>query len=98
MADRGFKNCETIINSKGATLIRPPSTFAKEMMKKADVTSTRQIASTRILIECVIRRFRCFQMIAKHGAVKYKHISKLDNIVMIVAGLVNWENGMILKE
>nr|XP_034194773.1 uncharacterized protein LOC117610999 [Osmia lignaria] len=58
MADRGFKQIQTILQRKQIELVRPPSVSTKQKSSKEEVLLTKRIASLRIHVERVIRRIR----------------------------------------
>ncbi|XP_063368828.1 uncharacterized protein LOC134657203 isoform X2 [Cydia amplana] len=95
MADRGFKEIESLLSTKNGKLLRPPSVFANQKMLKKDVIKTKVIASLRVHVERVIRRIREFHMLKPHSVVNNKHIKYLDDLVIIACGLSNLQNPII---
>ncbi|KAJ8913398.1 hypothetical protein NQ315_008791 [Exocentrus adspersus] len=63
MADRGFKNIDSMLVPLNCKLIRPPSTSSGVKGTKEEVKLSKRIASLRIHIERVIRRLREFEML-----------------------------------
>ncbi|KAK5650156.1 hypothetical protein RI129_001185 [Pyrocoelia pectoralis] len=95
MADRGFKQIETLLNKKGCTLVRPPSVAADEKMSKEDVILTKRIASVRIHIERVIKRIRDFKMLAPHAVIGAEIIQKLDSAITVACAIINLQQPII---
>ncbi|XP_061724497.1 uncharacterized protein LOC133530562 isoform X1 [Cydia pomonella] len=95
MADRGFKEIESLLITKNGKLLRPPSVFANQKMTKKDVIKTKVIASLRVHVERVIRRLREFHMLKPHSVVNNKHLKYLDDLVIIACGLSNLQNPII---
>ncbi|EAT34998.1 AAEL012805-PA [Aedes aegypti] len=95
LADRGFKNVASDVASAGGVLIRPPSVSNDEPLSKEDSLLAKEIASVRIHIERLIRRFREFNMCAPHAEISSSLFDKFDDIVIIVAGLVNLQAKLI---
>ncbi|XP_063384541.1 uncharacterized protein LOC134670657 [Cydia fagiglandana] len=95
MADRGFKEIESLLSVKNAKLLRPPSVYANKKMTKQEVLETKVIASLRVHVERVIRRVREFHMLKPHAVVNSKHIKYLDDLVIIACGLINLQNPII---
>lgn len=89
MADRGFKHIAKLINDKECTLIRPPSVSVSEKPTKQEVLESKRIASLRIHIERVIRRFREFEFLKPHAVINRNLVSSTDDVVIIVAALIN---------
>lgn len=48
MADRGFKQIQTILKTKHIQLVRPPSVTSQQKSNKAEVLLTKRMASLRI--------------------------------------------------
>uniref|UniRef100_A0A8D8T7W2 DDE Tnp4 domain-containing protein n=1 Tax=Cacopsylla melanoneura TaxID=428564 RepID=A0A8D8T7W2_9HEMI len=89
MADRGFKNVDSLFVSKECKLVRPPSVYANVKPTKYEVKQTKRIASLRVIIENVIGRLRHFEFLAPHAAIPIKNIDHLDFAIEAACGLVN---------
>lgn len=95
LADRGFKNVASDVASVGGNLIRPPSVSKDEPLSKEEAMQAKEIASVRIHVERLIRRFREYRMCAPHAELPSTLFNKLDDIVIIIAGLVNLQGKLI---
>lgn len=95
MADRGFKHIDEVLASKNVVLVRPPSVSSKTKNTKTEVKEAKRIASLRIHIERVISRIREFEILAPHACVHNKLVAHLDNISIIVCGIINIQNFLI---
>lgn len=95
LADRGFKNVASDVAGVGGVLIRPPSVANDEPLSKEDSMLAKEIASVRIHVERLIRRFREYKMCAPHAELPSSLFSKFDDIVIIIAGLVNLQGKLI---
>lgn len=95
MADRGFKGISTLLKNKNCELIRPPSVSAGVKMTKEEIAQTRRIASLRIHIERVIRRFREYEFLKHNSSINIKLIPYTDYVVTIVAALINLQKPII---
>lgn len=95
MADRGFKHLDTVLQDKGCTLVRPPSVSAGAQSSKEDVMETKVIASLRIHIERVVRRFREFSLLKPHASININLISKTDDAMIVAGGLINAQGALI---
>lgn len=82
MADRGFKHIKREIEERGCVLIRPPSVLASTKPTKSDVVETKRIASLRIHIERVIRRFREYAYLKPHSVIDHNLVSSTDDVVL----------------
>lgn len=96
MADRGFKNISHILQQMDCELIRPPSVFANVHSSREEVKQSKRIAALRIHIERVISRIREFQMLRMHASTDHNHIPIIDNIIIVVCGLINLQ-GLLIK-
>lgn len=96
LADRGFKEIESVFSSHGIKLLRPPSVYAGTKQTATEVLQSKVIASLRVHVERVIRRVREFSILKPHSVVNYKYVSCLDELVVIVCGLINLQ-GEIIK-
>lgn len=97
MADRGFKQIQTILNQKECELLRPPSVSTSTKSTKEEVLKTKSIASLRIHIERVIRRVREYKILEPHSCLDWNTMPYIDNIATIVAGLINIQKPIIKK-
>ncbi|XP_043484807.1 uncharacterized protein LOC122512803 [Leptopilina heterotoma] len=97
MADRGFKQIQTILNTKKCKLVRPPSVSASVKSSKSDVLKTKSVASLRIHVERVIRRVREYKMLSPHACLDWNLIPYVDDISKTAAGLINFQKPIIKK-
>lgn len=97
MADRGFKEIESLLMTKNIKLLRPPSVYSASKPTKVEVLETKVIASLRVHIERVIRRIREFRLLKPHSVVSHKHVGYLDHIVLIACGLINLQSEIIKR-
>lgn len=95
MADRGFKQIQTVLSQKGCELIRPPSVNSSTKSTKQEVLTTKRIASLRIHIERVIRRVREYKILKPHSCLDLHVMPHIDSITTIVAGLINLQKPII---
>lgn len=95
LADRGFKNVATEVANQGGVLIRPPSIIDNQPLTKEEAMQAKEIASVRIHVERLIRRFREYRICAPHAELPVYFFNKLDDVVKIVAGLVNLQGPLI---
>lgn len=95
MADRGFKQIETLLNKQRCTLVRPPSVGSNDKMTKEDVLLTKRIASVRIHIERIIKRIRDFKLLSPHATCPSEIVQKLDGVIVIACGIVNLQKPII---
>lgn len=95
LADRGFKNVASDVSSVGGNLIRPPSVSSDEPLSKEEAMHAKEIASVRIHVERLIRRFREYRICAPHAELPSTLFNKIDDIVIIIAGLVNLQGKLI---
>ncbi|XP_047042274.1 uncharacterized protein LOC124646216 isoform X1 [Helicoverpa zea] len=96
LADRGFKEIETQLNARNIKLLRPPSVYTGTKQTTREALQSKVIASLRVHIERVIRRVREYTLLKPHSVVNYKYVPYLDEIVLIVCGLINLQ-GEIIK-
>lgn len=94
MADRGFKNVATLLATKNCQLIRPPS-VGENILTKEEVKQAKRIAALRIHIERSIVRVRGFKMLDSHAKINTNMLDLLDEIVIIVCGLINLQGPLI---
>jgi len=97
MADRGFKQIQTILNQNKCELLRSPSISTSTKPTKQEVLKTKSIASLRIHIERVIRRVREYKILEPHSCLDWNTMSYIDSVVTIVADLINLQNPIIRK-
>ncbi|XP_054715697.1 uncharacterized protein LOC129225127 [Uloborus diversus] len=95
MADRGFKNISHLLQQRQCNLIRPPSVSQNEAMSAEEVQLTKQIAAVRIHVERVISRLRIFAILSKHTCVDNHLLQLFDKILIVVCGLINFQNKLI---
>lgn len=95
MADRGFKSIESLLQTKGSRLVRPPSVATGGNLTKEEVRLTRQVAALRIHIERAIRRYREFGMLLPHATVPPYLLSSLDEVIIAVSALINIQGPLI---
>lgn len=95
MADRGFKQIDSILADKKCLLIRPPSVNTSEQSSASDVKQSRQIAALRIHIERIISRIREFQMLSPHARINHQYMYLMDCIVKIACAIVNVQGPLI---
>lgn len=95
MADRGFKRIDSELAVRNCTLIRPPSVATGTKSTKEDIKLSKRIASLRIHIERVIRRLREFEMLQPHACIDLKMAWKLDYVVYIACGIINFQGPLI---
>ncbi|XP_055533399.1 uncharacterized protein LOC129723293 isoform X2 [Wyeomyia smithii] len=95
LADRGFKNVASDVAKKGGILIRPPSVSNEASLSKEDAIHAKEIASVRIHVERLIRRYREYSMAASHAELPILFFDKLDDIIDIITGAVNLQSKLI---
>lgn len=95
MTDRGFKNISHLIEGRGCKIVCPPSVSAGEPMTVAEVKSSKRIGATRIHVERLIRRFREFHSCLPHACVDHNLVPIYDQVLIIVAGLINLQSNLI---
>lgn len=96
LADRGFKEIETLLSAHSIKLLRPPSVYSGTKQTTSEALRSKVIASLRVHVERVIRRVREYNLLKPHSVVNYKYVPYLDEIVLIVCGLINLQ-GEIIK-
>ncbi|XP_018910703.2 uncharacterized protein [Bemisia tabaci] len=89
MADRGFKNVETILEQQNCKLVRPPSVKMGEQLSEEEVKEGKKIASLRIHIERVIGRLREYEFLSAHSLFHHDLVNLADSCVIIAAALAN---------
>lgn len=95
MADRGFKQIQTILNQKKCILIRPPTVSSTVKPSKAEVLETKRIASLRIHIERVIRRLREYEILKPYACIHHNLLPHVDSLVTIASALINLQSPII---
>ena len=95
LADRGFKEVDAELALRGCRLLRPASVKKDEKLTKDDVLIMKTIAGLRIHIERVIRRVRVFRFVQMHSRVPLGMVDLLDDVVVIVCGLVNLQERIV---
>lgn len=95
MADRGFKQIDTLLQRKKCKLIRPPSVSETVKPSKDEVIEAKRIAAVRIHIERAIRRLREFNLLLPHSVVHHKMIPIMDDVVTTASALSNLQGLLI---
>lgn len=86
MVDKGFSIDEECANYN-IKLWRPPMLGKQKQMNFEDFQSTKRIAAARVHVERVIQRIKIFKIC--QSRIKWNLIKHLDNIFVIICGLVN---------
>ncbi|KAK2579100.1 hypothetical protein KPH14_008499 [Odynerus spinipes] len=97
MADRGFKNIQSLLTTKKYELIKPPSVSSTVKLTNSEVLETKRIASLRIHVERVIGRLREFDFLKPHAVIKHSMMSYTEDIIVIVSALLNLQTPIIRK-
>lgn len=97
MADRGFKQIQSILNPKECILIRPPTVSASVKPSKSESLrlESKSIASLRIHIEHVIKRLREYKMLKPHACIYHDLVCHIDSVVLIASTLINLQTPII---
>ena len=95
LADRGFKNLESLLIQKNCTLVRPPSVSDGKILTEEEVKLTKQVASLRIHVERVIQRIRNFRFVDIHSRTNKDLLDCLDPAVNVAGALVNLQSRVI---
>lgn len=95
IADRGFKDLQSLLEAKKCTLIRPPP-VPKASTKEA-AKHSRQIATLRVHVESAINKLQEFHMLLPHACIEHNIISVMNEVVIVACGLVNMHNSLIKK-
>lgn len=95
LADRGFKEVETDLATKGCRLLRPVSVGKDEKLPARDVFNMKRIAGLRIHIERMIRRIRVYKFLDMHSCIPLSMLYLMDDIVRIACGLVNLQDRIV---
>lgn len=95
MADRGFKQIQTILHKKHIELVRPLTVLMQQKSTREEVLLTKRIAALRIHAERVIRSFREFSLLQPHSTIDHNIIPYIDSVVKIAAFLINIQDPVI---
>ncbi|KAI5718914.1 hypothetical protein M8J76_001696 [Diaphorina citri] len=95
LADRGFKQLETLLHKKQCSLKRPPSVSAGVKLTKDQVKETKKIASLRVHVERVIKRLREYKFLDAHSRFHHNLLKNIDAVVIIAAALSNCQTPII---
>lgn len=95
MADRGFKQIESLLCKKNCTLVRPPSVTGDSKMTEDEVILTKRIASVRIHIERIIKRIRDFKLLSPHATVNSELVKKIDSAIVVACAIINLQKPII---
>ena len=93
LADRGF-NIKEELSALGATLKIVGFTKGKKQRSGGEVDTSRELSSVRIHVERVIGRSKKFKL--RQTTLPLTQVALLDDIMVIVCGLVNMNNGVVL--
>lgn len=91
MADKGF-NVQDLFALQQTKLIAPPI-MRKGVASSAASTMTRRIAASRIHVERVIRKLKCFGIL--RGVIPLTLKSYVSSIVKVCSAIVNLERSII---
>ena len=94
LADLGFTIAEELA-SCGATLKIPHLAKEKIQMSGKEVDASRKISNVRIHVERVIGRLRKFRILQSN--VPMTQFKLLNDVMIIIAGLVNLNNSAVSK-
>ena len=94
MADKGF-NIRDFLALKGAVLIAPPVMSSKNVSSHAS-TATRRVATSRVHVERIIRKLKCFSIL--RGVIPLTFKSYVSSIVRVCAAIVNLQPSIIKVE
>ena len=89
MVDKGF-NIEDECTARRIHLLVPPGRRGQSQMLQKDIAKTNKVAKLRILVEQVIRRFKCFRILANEFPISA--LSQLDDIIIVCAALTNLQD------
>ena len=95
LADRGFKELERDLFSRGSRLVRPPSVRKEQQLDSSEVKKMKAIAGLRIHVERVIGRLRLYRAVDIHATVPLSLMGCLDDVVMIVCDLANLQDPIV---
>ena len=91
MADKGF-NVQDLLALKNVRLLAPPMMGKGKVSSKA-TTMTRRIAKSRVHVERMIRKLKCFQLI--RGVIPLTLKPYASSIIHVCAYLVNLSPSII---
>lgn len=93
MADKGFPEIRSAINSSGKKVVVVMPPFLKNGHFSADeVHETQKLAKHRIHLERVIQRIKTYRITSKIPVTEFEH---LDNIIFMACVLVNLQPPII---
>ncbi|XP_018909250.2 uncharacterized protein [Bemisia tabaci] len=95
MADRGFKEVESVLALHNCRLVRPPSVSEGVPMTQKEALLTKIIASLRIHVERVIKQVRETAFVDAHARFNHNFTSQLDNVVNLVCALSNLQKPLV---
>ncbi|KAK3921447.1 Ryanodine receptor 1 [Frankliniella fusca] len=92
LADRGYR-CEEECVEDNVILLHPPFLGGREKFTPEEEQLTREIASARIFVEHIVRKFKVYHILKKiHNTM----LPKLDQIMFIIGFLINLQVQHIL--
>ena len=94
MADKGFTLTSHDLQPRGLHLVLPPFKDGDNPMSKTDVTSTRDIANRRIIVENAIGRMRNFEMLNRTLPISATQSQLVSEMVKVTAALANMQNAI----
>ena len=92
LVDRGF-NIKEELSALGVTLKIPSFTKEKKQLSGGEVDMSRQLLSVQIHVERVIGRIKKFRLL--QTTLPLTQVDLLDDIMVIVRGLVNINNSVV---
>lgn len=94
MADKGF-NIQDVLTIHNAWLIAPPAK-PKNKVSSRTSTATRRVANSRVHVECMIRKLKCFKIL--RGVIPLTIKSDVTSIIQVCAAIVNLQPCLIKFE
>ena len=94
MADKGF-NIQDLLALRGAYLIAPPIMMKDNISSRAS-TATRRVATTRVHVERMIRKLKCFVIL--RGVIPLTFKAYISSIIRVCAAIVNLQPSLIRME
>ena len=94
MADKGF-NIQDLLALCGAYLIAPPIMMKDNISSRAS-TATRRVATTRVHVERMIRKLKCFVIL--RGVIPLTFKAYISSIIRVCAAIVNLQPSLIRME
>ena len=91
MVDKGF-NISNECAAKRIYVVVPPGKRGLSQMLFSEVTKTKKIAKTRILVEQAIRHLKVFRFIANEVPINI--LSYIDDILQICAAISNMQSSI----